>query len=218
MNINKTRILNEQDLQEGLQAICSMDERLTACVEELAANNIPIPLRNQTAGFQGLCGIIISQLVSRESASAIQSRFNTHFPNPDPLACLNAPDATWINIGLSRPKQKAIRCVAQAIIDRQLEFSILHELPPKDAINVLTEIKGIGPWSAEVYVLFCMAHRDVFPAGDLALRKAVGDLAGWKEMPSEQEVRELAGSWSPWRGIAARICWTWAGYIKSRAM
>jgi len=112
-----------------------------------------------------------------------------------------------VEAGLSRPKQRTLTALATAICNGGLDLDRTGALPAEEAIRYLTAIHGIGPWTAEIYLLFCIGHPDIFPAGDLALQVAVGQALGLETRPSHREVTRIAESWAPWRGIAARLFW-----------
>jgi DNA-3-methyladenine glycosylase II len=118
--------------------------------------------------------------------------------------------------GLSRPKIRTLRAIAGACRDG-FDLDHLATLPAEDAIRTMTTLHGVGPWTAEVYLLFCLGHADIFPAGDLALIVAVGDAFGHAERPSEKAVREIAAAWSPWRGVAARLFWSYYAATRREA-
>ena len=110
--------------------------------------------------------------------------------------------------GLSGPKIRTLRAVAAAVLDG-LDLDHLATLPREEAHGKLTGIKGIGPWTADIYLLFCLGHADIFPAGDLALRNAVADAFGREPPIPIDELAEIAEKWSPWRGVAARLFWSY---------
>ena len=204
------RIANRNDIETGLAALLKLDPDLAA----IAGAVDEIPLRLQQPGFPGLARIIIGQQVSRASAEAIHARFSRLINPQTPQAYRDAGEAVWIEIGLSRPKQKAFDHLTTAILDGRFPIDQLTAMPAAEALAMMTAIKGIGPWTAEVYLLFCAGHADIFPAGDLALREAVGRALGKDERPGEKEIRTIAQKWSPYRGIAARLFWSYYKVIR----
>jgi len=202
----------DRDIEEGLQELLTLDPRLT----EIAKVSGKLPLRLREPGFLSLSHIIIGQLVSRAAAEAIYARFLEEINPPTPEQYLNAGEASWVRIGLSRAKQNTISTLAQAIISSEIDLGSLSKLPQEEAIKKMTKLKGIGPWTAEVYLLFCAGHPDIFPAGDLALREAVRHTFNMSERPDQKEVREIAKQWTPKRGIAARLFWSYYKTIKQR--
>ncbi len=208
------RITCQDDLNRGVDYLKHSDPRLQPLFAELDR----IPLRLGNAGFTGLAEIIVSQQVSKASADAIFGRLCTMVDPLTPSAFLNAGEDTWRAAGLSRPKQSTLVAVGQAIENGHLDLETLCALGMDDAIAQMTTIKGIGPWTAEVYLMFCAGHADVFPAGDLALQEAIRLGFGLDERPSEKDCRGIAGDWAPWRSVAARVLWAYYGKRKRQAM
>ncbi len=176
-----------------------------------------IPLRLSTADFAGLASIIVSQQVSKASADAIFGRLKAQVCPLTPSGFLEAGEAAWIAAGLSRPKQRTLAAVSEAVLEKGLDLGGLCSLAPDAAMEQLVSIKGIGPWTAEVYLMFCAGHRDVFPAGDLALQEAIRMAFGMEERPDDKISRSLAERWSPWRSVAARMLWAYYAQVKRDA-
>ncbi|RWF62323.1 MAG: DNA-3-methyladenine glycosylase 2 family protein, partial [Mesorhizobium sp.] len=124
-------------------------------------------------------------------------------------------EAMFREAGLSRPKQRGLVAVAQAVVDG-LDLDHLCLLDATDAITAMIKVSGIGPWTAEVYLLFAAGHPDVFPARDVALQSAVGHALGIDPRPPEKTLIQLAESWSPWRGVASRLFWAYYRELKGR--
>ena len=203
-----SRIKSIDDVNKALAILTGQDPDLARALQFVSAAAIEVPLRLRPGGFGGLVEIVISQLVSKASANAIHQRFIDHIQPLTPDVYLVAGIETWQKIGLSRPKQAAITAVAEAIICGTLEPDILGEMPVEEALSQLIAIKGIGRWSAEVYLLFCLGHADIFPSGDLALREAARVIWSLDERPREADLNSIAARWSPWRGVAARLLWS----------
>lgn len=175
-----------------------------------------IPLRLSSPGFAGLVDIVIAQQVSKASAAAISKRFFQMIDPPTPANYLALGEPVWIEAGLSRAKQKAITNVSEAILDGTLDLEEVPAMSQSQAMKALTSLHGIGPWTAEVYLLFCVGHADIFPAGDLALREALRVYCDTGERPDVLACRELAARWKPWRGIAARLLWAYYAHLKGK--
>lgn len=205
------RISGPDDIVEGLNALCAADPRLVA-VRALAGE---VPLRLSSPGFGSLASIIVSQQVSRASADAIFGRFVGLIDPLTPEAVLAAGEAIFREAGFSRPKQRAISAAASAVAD-ELDLVHLCELDAEEAIRHLTAVPGIGPWTAEVYLLFSAGHPDIFPARDVALQSAVGHALGLESRPGEKALIRIAESWSPWRGIASRLFWAYYRETRGR--
>ena len=195
-------INSDADIDEGLAALAACDPRLAPIIEQ----SRPVPLRRTEGGFHGLAQIIVSQQISKTAAASIWARTTDQLKAISPETALAATDDDFRGCGLSRPKVRTLRAVAAAC-DAGFDLDGLAALPAEDAIEAMKCLHGIGPWTAEVYLLFCLGHADIFPAGDLALMAAVGDAFGHAERPDEKTVRAIAGNWSPWRGVAARLFW-----------
>jgi DNA-3-methyladenine glycosylase II len=197
-------IETEADLAEGLTALLAADRRLIPVAEAAG----PIPLRRRPGGFEGLAAVITAQQISAEAAESIWRRFRAAVDPFTPEGVLRAGEDVLRTAGLSRPKIATLTGIAAACRDG---FAVdhLHALPAEDAVAAMTALKGIGPWTAESYLLFCVGHPDVFPAGDLALRSAVHEGLGLSGRPHEAPLRQLAEQWSPWRAVAARLFWTY---------
>ncbi len=204
------RISSDTDVEQGLVALLGIDGRLG----EIADLCRPLPLRLRPPGFQGLAEIITSQQVSKASAAAIFARLVNLVVPLTAENLLKLGEAPMIEAGLSRAKQSTLTGVALQITNQGLDLEGLCHKKPEEAETELTAIKGIGPWTAEVFLLFCAGHRDIFPAGDVALQHAVGKWLQLDTRPTENKVRELAEVWSPHRGIAARLFWAYYAWLK----
>ena len=204
-------IETQQDIENGLAKLREMDPELIPIINEAGE----VPLRRETSGFAGLSRIIIGQHVSTAAASAIHGRFIELIGQSTPDAFLDAGEEIWIEVGLTRAKQHAIASLAEAVRDEHLDLNQLAELPASEAIGKLVSLKGIGPWTAEVYLLFCAGHPDIFAAGDLAIREAVRHAYKMRERPPEKQLRTLSKKWSPYRGIATRLFWSYYASIKN---
>lgn len=193
------------DLTHGLEALLALDGRL----EAIALSAGPLPLRRQAAGFSSLAEIIVSQMVSKQSASAIWGRLVAHEGEVTPETILSLTGEEARAIGLSGAKIATLIAAAEAVAEGRLDLAGLESSDAQDALARLMAVKGIGRWTGEVYLLFCAGHPDLFPAGDVALRVAVGHAFGLPQRPDEVSVRQAAALWSPWRGVAARLFWAY---------
>lgn len=206
------RIKSQTDIDEGMAYLREISQEL----QEVSKIAEDVPLRLGFPNFEGLTSIIISQQVSRASADAIFGRLKKlvspfKSDNSDFTAenYLKVGEPAWIEAGLSRPKQKTMLAVCDAMLNGSLDLEGLCELEPEKAMEQMVAIKGIGPWTAEVYLLFSAGHADIFPAGDLALQEAVKLAFDLDERPSDKVTRVIASQWSPWRGVAARLLWNY---------
>lgn len=206
------RIDNASDIAEGLSALARCDVRLAGAIA-LAG---PVPLRRKPPGYAALAGIIISQMVSKASADALWRKLELAVGEISPAAILDlSPEALRV-AGLSRAKAETLRRVGGAVLAGELDLERLCALEGRTAIGAMTAIKGVGPWTAEVYLLFCAGHADIFPAGDVALQNAAAHVLGLEQRPQPRALSGLAEDWSPWRGVAARLLWAYYAAVMRR--
>jgi len=197
-------IRDHSDIRAGLEALVELDPRLTAIVEVSG----PVPLRLNEPGFSGLASIIVSQMVSRASAEAIWRRMVVAGPvTADGYRALDP--AVVATFGLSRAKAATLLNLSTAISEGHFDLASVCALETADAIRQMTALPGIGPWTAEVYLMFCGGHADIFPAGDVALQAAVAHGFGLEARPSSKNLAAAARIWSPWRSVAARLFWAY---------
>jgi DNA-3-methyladenine glycosylase II len=196
------RIDDHDDIRAGLKALKKVDPRL-ATVIKVAGE---VPLRRGEGGYRGIADIVVSQQLSKAAAGSIWSRFAVAVDPVCPDGVLAASEESLRGCGLSRGKIRTLQKLAQAC-HGGFDFDALPDLPAEDAIAAMTALHGVGPWTAEVYLLFCCGHADIFPAGDIALQNAVRDAFDMAERPPEKALRDIATVWSPWRGVAARLFW-----------
>jgi DNA-3-methyladenine glycosylase II len=207
-----SHIHSEADLEAALVALTARDPRLAAVLKMAG----PPPLRRRDGGFAGLAAIIVSQQLSTASAAAIWARLSSAFDPFDPPAVRRARAATLARAGLSAAKIKTLKAIAAAITSGALDLGGLCDLPADEAHGRLTAIHGIGPWTADIYLLTCLGHADAWPAGDLALQEAARLALSLPARPSSKEMLPLADGWRPYRAVAARLLWTYYRAIKGR--
>lgn len=201
------RITCQADIDADAAVLAALHPQFA---KALAATG-PLPLRLRSDGFEELASAIVSQQVSVASANAIWARVKTAGLHHAP-AILVASDEALRGCGLSRPKAKYIKALAEA----QIDFDALRSASTEDVIAVLTQVKGIGRWTAEIYAKFSLGHADVFAANDLALQEAAKLLFQLPERPNEKQMRALAAQWAPYRSVAARLLWAYYHVEKPR--
>jgi DNA-3-methyladenine glycosylase II len=201
----QSHIHTDADLEAALAALRVADPRFIAI---LAAAGRP-PLRRRTDGFAGLAAIIMAQQLSTASANAIWGRLAAAFDPFEPAAILRARPARLARLGLSAPKIRTLKAIARAIEHGELVLAALADLPADTAHAALTAVHGIGPWTADIYLLSCLGHADAWPAGDLALQEAARLAFALPTRPTAKEMQTMAEGWRPWRAVAARILWTY---------
>jgi DNA-3-methyladenine glycosylase II len=209
--VKLSTIESTDDLAKGLGHLVKVDPRLEAVAKAAGV----LPLRRRAAGFAGLARIITGQQLSVASADAIWSRFELAFPEMNADAVLKARVPRFRKAGMSAAKIKTLRAIASAVRDG-LDLDTLAHMPADEAHARLTAIHGIGPWTADIYLLFCLGHPDVFPVGDLALRVAVSDAFALEAPISPARRAEMAEAWSPWRSVAATLFWAYYANMRKR--
>ena len=184
----------------------ALAQREPVFAEVVERHGIPQP-RTSNPGAETLLRTIVGQQVSVAAARSMWAKLEAAFGTPPDLArLLAASDAELRSAGMSRQKSGYLRSLAELVLSGELD---LDALPADDeeAIALLTRIKGIGRWSAEIYLLFAEGRPDAFPAGDLAVLVELGRLLGFEAKPTEKQLRERAEPWRPYRGAAAVLAW-----------
>jgi DNA-3-methyladenine glycosylase II len=207
-------IATEADLDKALDLVGRLDPVLARLRAEVGRPR----LRKREPGFAGLVAIVIGQQVSTASAAAIWRRVADQFGDITPEAFAAASEATFRQCGLSAPKIRTMRAAAAAILSGACPLHALAHRPVDEAHAALVTIPGVGPWTADVYLLFCLGHPDAFPAGDLALQEAARLGYGMASRPGARELETLAEAWRPWRGAAATLLWGYYAVRKERGV
>ena len=196
-------VRSKQSIKSHVEELASREPAFAAVLER---HGMPEP-RASERGAQTLLRTIVGQQVSVAAARSMWAKLEAAFGSPPDLArLLAASDEELRAAGMSRQKSGYIRSLAELVLSGELDLANLPE-DDEEAIALLTRIKGIGRWSAEIYLLFAEGRADVFPAGDLAVMVELGRLMGLAEKPSEKQLRELAEAWRPYRGAAAVLAW-----------
>jgi len=207
-------------LIDSQSALEDATARLLALDPEVVAHMIQVggapPLRRREPGFAGLAAIIVSQQVSVASATAIFARLETELGSLAAATLIAADDAALRRAGLSLPKMRALRALAQAVL-AGLDLATLGERDARDAHEALIAVKGVGPWTADIFLLFCLGHPDAFPVGDLALQEAARLALKLETRPDARRLETIAERWRPLRGVAARLLWAYYRGVKQRA-
>ena len=195
--------MNRAEIARSLKMLARRDEDLARA---LAIVGSP-PERSRPPGFATLVRIIVGQQVSAKAAASLWSRLETAIApfTPEAVAWHGVDDLRAL--GLSRQKASYAITLAQALAERTLDLDRVHEMDDDAAVAALVTVKGIGRWSAEIYLLFALGRPDVFPAGDLALAIAMQRLKGLRRRPDPKKLEKLAESWRPHRGAAAHFLW-----------
>ena len=198
-----TEILDKPTLIKGLDEVAAADPQVAAGLELVG---YPEP-RTAPGGFPALLSIIVNQQISKEAARAILGRLEDLMPGTAPDAFLAQPDEALQAAGLSRPKIRYGRGIAEALVEGHVRPAEFPEMEDAAIIEALTGLKGIGLWSAEIYCMFSLGRRDLFPGEDIALQEGMRRLKGLEERPKPKQARALAAAWSPWRSAMAVFLW-----------
>ena len=202
----------DADLQAGLAQLILADPRLKPVAEKAGA----FALRRREAGFPGLCAIVCGQQLSTASAGAIRARLFAAFDPFHHDTVLKARPDKLKRLGLSDAKIKSIREIGKAVAKGQIDLNRVGEMAADDAHATLTGLHGVGPWTADIYLLFCLGHADAFPAGDLAVQESARIAFNLRKRPDAKALTKLAEAWRPWRGVAAHLLWAYYHVVKRR--
>lgn len=199
-------------LLEARKQLAAADPALAA----LEAVTPPFEWRVSLGGFPGLLKMVVQQQVSLASAAAIWARVEAGLPEMTPEAVMGHEEAYLLTLGLSRPKARYARALAEAHLSGACDFDALPGLSDKEAVAALTAITGIGRWTAEVYLMFTQGRLDMFPGGDVALQEAIRWADRAEVRPNEKQAYKRAELWRPYRGVAAHLLWACYGAVKRR--
>ncbi|MFL2795600.1 MAG: DNA-3-methyladenine glycosylase family protein [Paracoccaceae bacterium] len=200
-------IISQNCISEGLAALIKLEPKFNQAINTVEE----IPLRRSSDGFDRLLSNIVSQQLSVAAADAIWNKIE--------LAGLSkiqkirkVSDQELRDVGLSKQKIKYVR----SLVNAKINYRSLRSMPTSQVVSELTQVSGIGNWTAEIYAMFSLGRADVFAPGDLALQEAARLLFNLRERPSEKELRSMAKDWSPWQAVAARLLWSYYNYQKKR--
>lgn len=202
--VNGKIIETEADISAGVRALRRKCRHMRQ-IHDLVGDP---PLRRHASGFSGLVRIVVGQQLSIASATAIWSRLEAAIVPLDPDRLSDFDDAYLRQLGLSRSKVATIRTLAGALERGELDIATLDQAEDARVHEILTGLRGFGPWSADIYIMFCLGRRDGFAVGDLALQEGARMALGLEQRPSPAELLEISARWRPWRGVAARLLWS----------
>jgi DNA-3-methyladenine glycosylase II len=197
-------ILSDDAMRKGIRALRRACPHMRL-VHEHAGDPA---VRQHPQGFEGLARIVVGQQLSLASAQAIWGRVQSAVRPMTPRAFLKLSDAELRAAGLSAGKVKTLRALSAAAV-AGLDFDKLAAASDEDVHEALTALPGIGPWTADIYLLFCLGRADAFAAGDLALQIAARAAMSLEDRPSRDELFAIAERWRPWRGVAAHLLWAY---------
>lgn len=204
----KTMALTSRTLAEAAKALAARDRCLASIYK---IHGVP-PMWARGPGFPTLLRIVLEQQVSLVSARAMFARLKSHIEPFTPEGFIDSGEAYLRSLGVTRQKAHYCVQVAQAFTDGRLDR--LGRLNDEDAQSTLLSIKGVGPWTANIYLLMALKRPDIWPDGDVALATAVGNLRKMKTRPSFTHLNEIAEAWRPFRSVAARMLWQY--YLAER--
>ncbi len=195
--------MNQEIIKQGLDDISARDNEVA---KALKIFGYPIP-RTRAAGFETFFSIVVSQQLSTHAASAIMGRARVLLPELNAENVLNLDEGQLREIGLSKQKVSYVEGLSNAVIAGDFIPESLVDLDDESAIKKIVALKGFGPWSAEIYLMFSLQRTDIFPSGDLALLVALQKLKGMDEKPTPEQARQIIAHWSPWRSVGSLFLW-----------
>jgi DNA-3-methyladenine glycosylase II len=204
-------ITTEADVRAGVKAL----RRKCATMRHVHDTAGDPPLRRRMAGFEGLARVIVGQQLSVASAAAIWQRTAAACQPFEPATILHLTDTALAGVGLSRPKIRTLRAIATAC-SNGLDLTALDGASDAEIHTALTEVVGIGPWTADIYIMFCLGRADAWAPGDLALQIALQRALALPERPDREDMMALAERWRPWRAVAARLLWAYYAAVKTK--
>jgi DNA-3-methyladenine glycosylase II len=199
------RIASAKQLSDAVTALIANDARLAPVLKRAGR---PQFVARRRHGFEALMSIITSQQLSTAAGDTIFGRLKEKVVPFDPPTLLATPAEVLRACGLSAPKQKHMKTIATAILDGTLDLKRVRSMPDDIAREHLTAIKGIGPWTADIYLMSSLGRADVWPVGDVALQAAIARALKLRKRPNEKGMERLSEDWRPWRTIVARLFWT----------
>jgi DNA-3-methyladenine glycosylase II len=208
-----THFLHTQaDLEAGLAELIRIDPRLAAVAQTAGT----FDLRRREGGYAGLCAIVCGQQVSVASAAAMRDRLFAAFDPFHHDTVRTARADKLKRLGLSNAKVKAVKEIGKAVSTGAIDLNAVGEMDADAAHALLTALHGVGPWTADIYLLFCLGHADAFPAGDLAVQEAARIALNLRKRPDAKAINKIAEAWRPWRGVAAHLMWAYYHVVKKR--
>ena len=205
-------IATEADIRAGVKAL----RRKCPTMRHVHDTAGDPPLRRRPSGFEGLARIVVGQQLSIASAAAIWERTAAACRPFEPATLLRLSDKRLAGAGLSRPKIRTLRAIAGACTDG-LDLAALEGASDEEIHDALTAVLGIGPWTADIYVMFCLGRADAWAPGDLALQIAMQRAFALAARPGRDDMTTLAERWRPWRGVAARLLWAYYAAVKAKS-
>jgi len=205
-------IHTQADLETAVGVLIQQDPRWQPV---FAKTGMPA-IRRRDGGYAGLCSIVCGQQLSTASAGAIRARLFAAFDPFHHDTVRRARTDKLKRLGLSAPKIKSLREISKAVAKGQIDLNAVGNMDADVAHAALTALHGVGPWTADIYLLFCLGHSDAWPAGDLALQEATRIAFDMRKRPDVKKFTKMAEAWRPWRGVAAHLLWAYYHVVKRR--
>ena len=195
--------MSDDSFESGIRVLCVIDPDLARIVE---LYGIP-EVKSRPAGFESLLRIVLEQQVSLESAEAVYNRLRENMNLLTAENALHVEDNVFKDSGITYRKREYVRNIAHAIVTGNLDLSSLSDIGDDAVRKKLMSIKGIGKWTVDIYLMFCLGRTDIWPDGDLAVRKAYSKIKRIGYDSNSDKRDKIVQSWSPWRSIAAQLLW-----------
>ncbi len=205
-------INTDSELAAAMAVLVAQDPRLVPVLEKAGMPG----LRRREAGYAGLCAIVCGQQLSTAAAATIRGRLMAAFEPFHHDAVVKARHDRLARLGLSRAKIKAIKEIGRAVAKKHVDLDAVATMEADAAHAALTALHGVGPWTADIYLLFCLGNADAWPAGDLALQESARIALGLRKRPDAKRMAKLGEVWRPWRGVAAHLFWAYYHAVKRR--
>jgi len=200
-------------LDVGARRLSDIDPKLSHIIRQIG----PCLLTRREQGFSGLAYSIVGQQLSKSAAASIRSRLDSVFNSLhlNPVELIHMDDTTLRQTGLSLPKVQYLKGLAEYVVSGKIDFDDLEDMSNEEIIDKLTEIKGVGRWTAEMYLMFSMNRLDVFPVGDKAIRSAVNKIYNIAEGSADDIYIQIANEWAPYRTIASWYLYKYLEYLRT---
>lgn len=195
--------MNEEIIKQGLDDIATRDADVAKAIRQLG---YPEP-RIRPKGFETFFNIVVSQQLSTHAAAAIMGRARELLPSISANSVKTLKADELRNIGLSRQKVSYIQGLCDSVLNGEFNPDKLEQMENEEAIKHIVNLKGFGPWSAEIYLMFSLQRTDIFPSGDLALLVALQKLKGLEDKPTPKQAQGIIEHWSPWRSVGSLFLW-----------
>lgn len=202
--------MDQTRVSQGLEQLCQIDSDVKKALSQLE----PIVFAENPKGFEAFLSTIVSQQLSTKVADIIMGRLVTLMEEVSAERLMQLSEQQLRDVGLSFRKIEYAKGLAASVLDGSFDIDGLNQLDDEGAIKAITQLRGLGLWSAEIYLLFSMGRQDIFPADDLGLLVAIGQLKGLKDRPTAKQARELVKHWSPWRSVGSLFLWRYYHQIQ----